>query len=160
MKKNLSVSLLIDRFCAFFPLLARRSSAVTHWTPLPLCLWRTRLWNLNPSIARPLILFQRVIFLDRLYTWLAACLHGWYRTKKLSGHVVFLLLRISHLAKDSFLLPHRSTRTRSWSLCLFLSWVSILFQWVTSACIVCILFQMRLYTAHTVWKDFLVMKEG
>jgi hypothetical protein len=38
-----------------------------------------------------------------LYIWLAACIDSlWYRTKKSSGHVVFLTLRISNLAKDSF----------------------------------------------------------
>ena len=137
---RISLSLVIDRSCAFFPLACSTIDCCDSLDFIAsLFVWRIRLWNLNPS------LLDRWFYLNgwkvlHVYAWLTACLRNLYRSKKLSGHVVFLLLRISHLAKDSFLLPHRSIKTRIWSLCLFLGWLSILSQWVKSACIVCILF--------------------
>jgi hypothetical protein len=67
MQNNLSFSRDWS-LCAFSLLLARRSSAVTHWTPLPFCLWRIPLWNPNPSLARSLI-FLLALRSHRIRIW-------------------------------------------------------------------------------------------
>ena len=96
---------------------------------------------------------KRVVATRVTCVWLAGCLHSWYRAKKLSAHVVFLLLRKSSLGKNSFLLPLSSARIRVSSLRLFLSWSSISSTRVKSACFACMLFQLCFYTLHTVYEE-------
>ena len=59
---RISLSRVIDRCCAFFLSCSLDDrSAVTHWTVLPLCLWRIRSWDFNPSLGWSLVLFQWMI---------------------------------------------------------------------------------------------------
>jgi hypothetical protein len=138
-EESLFLSWLIA-FASFILLLVRISSASTHSFNhfLSVCGEYGFEISLHRLVDR-WFCSNRSNMLRRLYAWLAACLHTWYRTKKRSGRVLFLLLRISNLAKDTFLLPLRSLRERVSSICLFRSWSPILPQCLKSACIVYVL---------------------
>ena len=97
----------------------------------------------------------------RLSVRSATCLYSWYSPKKLEGHVVFLLPRISNLWKDLFLLPLCSPSTQVWSLrCLFLNGSSILSERVESACVVCLLFSCLFMRLAPHEEASLIMDEG
>jgi hypothetical protein len=67
---------------------------------------------------------------------------------------VLLLARVSNAMTHSTSLPLCLWRIRYRDLSPSVGWSSIWSQWVKSAYIVCMLFQLRLYTAHTVWRGF------
>ena len=98
-------SLFLSRliaFVPFFPLLARISSTVTHWTLFPLCCGEN---DFETSIHLSLdhcSYFNGWKVLHRQYVWLAACSHSLYRLKKHSDPVVFLPFRIPNLAIACF----------------------------------------------------------
>ena len=118
--------------------------------------WKIWSWNLNPSLGWSLIVFQWVKSASSSLC-LARCVftsHSWYRTKKLWGHLLFLLLRISNLTKGLFFntSPCRSGTALTYSLVsqLIVDCVSMQERcWYFLYA-----FQLRLYTAHTVRRDF------
>ena len=153
-RKSLFLSSLIT-IVPFYLLLARRSSAVTPSTSPYLCLRRIRVWNPNASLFWSLILFQwfksassSLCFISCMFTKLLPHEEVFWPCDFLAAPLNVLFCNRFVLTASSF------PRIWVWSLHLFLSCSSIWSQWMKSACIFCVIFHLRRYTEHTLWRGF------
>jgi hypothetical protein len=154
---RISLSLVIDRFCAFFSLARSMIKCCDSLDSI------VTLFVENTTLKPQFIFWSIVDFIAMgdlaRSSVLAVCLHSWYRMKMHCGNVVFLQLPISNLSQNIlFYCP--SIGLEYGFEGLFVSWLLIWSQWVRSARIVCTVGQLRLYTAHTAWRVFSVMKQG